>query len=102
MPLVKVIRHGQITIPKELREALGIEEGDLLEVELKKSQMIIKPKAVVDKKIARQRFFQMVDKVRANTKDAGEQEDDQFVEKATKETRKIKAKAKSGTKARGK
>ena len=54
MPLVKVIRHGQITIPKELREALGIEEGDVLEVELKKSQMVIKPKAVVDKEIARQ------------------------------------------------
>ena len=41
MPLVKVIRNGQITIPKVLRAALGIEDGDLLEVKLTKAGMSI-------------------------------------------------------------
>ena len=52
MPLVKVIRHGQITIPKELRRALNIKEGDYLEVDLSGSGMVIKPKAVMDKELA--------------------------------------------------
>lgn len=102
MPLVKVIRHGQITIPKELREALGIEEGDLLEVELKKSQMIIKPKAVVDKELARRKFFPIVKKMRAGSKNASEQEVDQLIEKAIGETRKVEAKAKARSKAKKK
>ncbi|MGR3309861.1 MAG: AbrB/MazE/SpoVT family DNA-binding domain-containing protein [Candidatus Brocadiales bacterium] len=49
MPFVKVLRHGQITLPKKYREALGIDEGQILEVELKESMVILKPKVLVDK-----------------------------------------------------
>ena len=48
MPFVKVLRHGQITLPKKYREALGIDEGQILEVELKESMVILKPKAFVE------------------------------------------------------
>ena len=34
MPTSKVTRKGQITIPQEIREALGIREGDVVEVSL--------------------------------------------------------------------
>ncbi len=34
MPTSKVTRKGQITIPQEIREALGIREGDVVEVTL--------------------------------------------------------------------
>jgi AbrB family looped-hinge helix DNA binding protein len=34
MPTSKVTRKGQITIPQEIREALGIREGDMVEVSL--------------------------------------------------------------------
>lgn len=34
MPTSKVTRKGQITIPQEIREALGISEGDMVEVSL--------------------------------------------------------------------
>ena len=27
MPVVRVLRHGQITLPKEFREALGVKGG---------------------------------------------------------------------------
>jgi len=49
MPLVKVLRHGQVTLPKEFREILGINEGDLMEAELAGTKILFKPKAVVDK-----------------------------------------------------
>ncbi|MBU2601967.1 MAG: AbrB/MazE/SpoVT family DNA-binding domain-containing protein [Actinobacteria bacterium] len=34
MPTSRVTRKGQITIPQEIREALGIREGDVVEVTL--------------------------------------------------------------------
>lgn len=99
MPLVKVIRNGQITIPKGLRMKLGIEEGDLLEVELSGKGLVIKPKAVVDKELARGRLFQYVEKMRDNVKDVEPQELDEAIAEAVqvaKKTtaRKIKARKK--------
>lgn len=49
MPLVKVLRNGQITMPKELRRVLRIKEGDILEIRLEKSGVLLKPKVLVDK-----------------------------------------------------
>mgnify|MGYP001606766640 FL=1 len=49
MLVIKVLRHGQITLPKELREVLGVKEGDILEAEMKENQMVLKPKILIDK-----------------------------------------------------
>jgi AbrB family looped-hinge helix DNA binding protein len=49
MPFVKVLRSGQITVPKEVRKVLGIKEGDVLEVALEKSGVVLKPKSLIDK-----------------------------------------------------
>lgn len=38
---VKVTRKGQVTIPKSLREALGIREGDLVEVSLEGDRVVL-------------------------------------------------------------
>jgi AbrB family looped-hinge helix DNA binding protein len=93
MPLVKVVRNGQITLPKALRTALGIREGDLLEVKLSKEGMVIKPKAAVDKDLAGSRFFQMVDELRESVKDADPAEVEAVIEEAVRAVR-GKAKAK--------
>ena len=50
MSLVKVKGKYQVTIPTEVRKTLGIEEGDLLEVEARGGEIIFKPKALVDKR----------------------------------------------------
>ncbi|MGA2936426.1 MAG: AbrB/MazE/SpoVT family DNA-binding domain-containing protein [Syntrophobacteraceae bacterium] len=71
--------NGQITIPKELRAALGIEEGDLLEVKLTEAGMTIKPKTAVDRELAGRRFFQMTEQIRASVKDADPQELDEAI-----------------------
>ena len=49
MPLVKVLRNGQVTLPKGLRQVLGIKEGDVLEVDFAKTGVVLKPKVLVDK-----------------------------------------------------
>lgn len=56
MPLVKVVRNGQVTIPKEIRDKLGIKEGDLLEVESAETGIFLRPKEVVDKGTALKGF----------------------------------------------
>ena len=50
MPLVKVLRNGQITMPKGFRKVLGIKEGDVLEASLGKTGVLLKPKDLIDKK----------------------------------------------------
>jgi AbrB family looped-hinge helix DNA binding protein len=49
MPVVKILRHGQITLPKGIRKILGVEEGDLLEVGLENARVFLQPKVLVDK-----------------------------------------------------
>ncbi|WP_297477642.1 AbrB/MazE/SpoVT family DNA-binding domain-containing protein [Thermococcus sp.] len=41
MSVTKVTRNYQITIPAEIRRALGINEGELLEVNLKGDKIVI-------------------------------------------------------------
>lgn len=47
--LTKVTRHGQITLPAAVRKRLGIEEGDLVEVEVVDEKAVLMPKKLVDK-----------------------------------------------------
>ncbi len=49
MPMSKVTRHGQITLPVSVRKRLGIEEGDLVEIEVKGEKAVLVPKKLVDK-----------------------------------------------------
>ena len=48
MPLVKVGSKHQVVIPKKVREQLGIEPGDYVEISHIKSGAMIKRKALVD------------------------------------------------------
>jgi AbrB family looped-hinge helix DNA binding protein len=82
MPLVKVIRNGQITIPKELRAILGIREGDYLEIQLNGRNMVIKPKVTLDKDPVREKFFQAVDEIRAMAEGADPEEIEQEIAQA--------------------
>ena len=45
----KVTRHGQITLPAPVRKRLGIEEGDLVEIEVIDEKAVLVPKRLVDK-----------------------------------------------------
>ncbi|MGD8239975.1 MAG: AbrB/MazE/SpoVT family DNA-binding domain-containing protein [Armatimonadota bacterium] len=49
MPLVRVKGKAQITLPAQLRRALGIEEGDYLEARVDGNRIILIPQTVMDK-----------------------------------------------------
>ncbi|MEO2152473.1 MAG: AbrB/MazE/SpoVT family DNA-binding domain-containing protein, partial [Thermococcus sp.] len=42
MPITKVTRNYQITIPAEIRKALGIKQGEYLTVELRGDEIVIR------------------------------------------------------------
>ena len=46
--LVKVRGKSQITLPRSVREALRIEEGDLLEMRTSQGQIVMRVKKLVD------------------------------------------------------
>jgi AbrB family looped-hinge helix DNA binding protein len=45
----KVTRHGQITLPASVRKELGVEQGDLVEIEVVDEKAVLIPKRLVDK-----------------------------------------------------
>lgn len=45
----KVTRHGQITLPAPVRKSLGIEEGDMVEIEIIDDKAVIVPQKLIDK-----------------------------------------------------
>ena len=65
MPLVKVEEKFQVTIPTELREALHLTVGDLLEATIENETIVLKPKAVVDRAHARQQLIEVMNRVHA-------------------------------------
>ncbi len=51
MSLVKVRQKGQVTLPQDVRDALRLEEGNLLEASVENHAIVLKPKVVVDRSI---------------------------------------------------
>ena len=49
MPLVRMLRGGQITLPAEARKALKLSEGDYLDLEVQSGTLLLKPVTVVDR-----------------------------------------------------
>ena len=65
MPLVKVKEKFQVTIPTELREALHLAVGDLLEATIQDNVIVLKPKIVVD----REQAWAKIERAMASVKD---------------------------------
>ena len=80
LPLVKVKEKFQITLPAELREALHLAVGDLLEATIQDNVIVLKPKVVVDRAQARQELITVMDRVHAklppSTQDPKEEEEE--------------------------
>ncbi len=47
MPIVKIRTNRQVTVPKAIFDELGLKEGDFVEVSLKGTHIVIKPKRLV-------------------------------------------------------
>ena len=53
MPTVKIGVSRQVVIPKKLYGKLGLVPGDYLEVELDDDRLILTPKVLVEKRLAK-------------------------------------------------
>ena len=80
MPLVRVKEKFQVTIPTELREALHLTVGDILEATVEADTIVLKPKAVVDRREAWNGVIEVMERVHAkqrpSTKDPKEEEEE--------------------------
>lgn len=86
MPIVKILQHGQITIPKKFREILGLRKGDLAEAELDGDRIVITPKRLVKDKAWRE-LLEVMDRVHQKNRGLSEEEVTQDVLKAIAELR---------------
>lgn len=73
MSIVKIMQHGQVTIPKEIREALGLEQGDLAEAELRGDEIVITPKKLVKQEVL-QKLLAVMDRVHQKNEGVSEEE----------------------------
>ena len=72
MPLVKVKRFAQVTIPADIRQKAHIETGDYVDVRYEDNKVVIIPKLITDKSINRKkRFDEAIGDVRKRVKKAG-------------------------------
>ncbi len=87
MPLVKVKRFSQVTIPADIRQKAHLEEGDIVEVEYEDNRIVIIPKRVTDRSVNwAKKFEEALTNVRTAAKKAGINEKD--IETAVKTVRK--------------
>ena len=94
MPLVRVKEKFQVTIPTELREALHLNVGDVLEAAVEHDNIVLKPKAVVDRRQARAQVERAMASVkdRAPNPQQSPQEQEEEIAEIVKEYRKHHAK----------
>jgi AbrB family looped-hinge helix DNA binding protein len=87
--LVKPLRHGQITIPKEFRDALGLTEDDLLSVTLENGKLEIEPVRVRSKIGSPwlKEMYELFAPVREALKDVPEEEINKAIDDAVREVR---------------
>ena len=88
--LVKQLRHGQITIPKEFREALGLAEDDVLSISLVDGKLEVEPVKVAPKTRGSawaRDLYELFAPVRERLKGRTEEEINQAVDEATREVR---------------
>lgn len=87
--LVKPLRHGQITIPKEFRDAMGLGEDDLLAVTLENGKLEIEPVRVTRSKGSPwfKELYDLYAPVRESLKDVPEEEINAAIDAAVKEVR---------------
>lgn len=76
MSLVTVKRKYQVVIPQEIREQLGISEGDILEAQIENGRLVYVPKVVIDRDAAFQAINDIGAKARSVWQADGKTEED--------------------------
>jgi AbrB family looped-hinge helix DNA binding protein len=89
-PLIKVIRHGQVTLPAEFREALALKEGDYLEAEIQEAAIVLRPTVVMGRDEAIRGLHELMDRVQARNEGLPDAEVERDVAQAIQAVRRVK------------
>lgn len=96
--IIKPLRSGQITIPADFRQKLGIEADTLLQISLMHGELVIKPVKVSQKVSGSpwlKEAYQAFADIRKELKQYSEEEINEAIDKAVKAVRKSHAKSSS-------
>ena len=88
--VVRQLRHGQITIPKDLREAAGIDPEDLLSIDVVEGKLQVEPVKVTSKRPGSawaKELYEMFAPVRTSLKDRDEREIDEAIDESLRKVR---------------
>lgn len=86
MAAAKILEHGQITIPKQIRESLGLKKGDVVDARLEGDCVVITPKKLVAPEDW-EKLLQMMNTVHEQNRGTSEEEVYQDVQRAVDELR---------------
>ncbi len=86
MASAKILEHGQITIPKQIRESLGLKKGDVVDARLEGNCVVIMPKKSTSPENWA-KLLQVMKSVHEENKGVSEEEVYQDVERAVAELR---------------
>lgn len=84
---VRVQAKGQVTIPKEIREKLKLQPGDLVVFVDTEDGVMVKPAAVVTNDSLREEVTAVVRSIRERFSDYSAEEIDALVDEALRDTR---------------
>lgn len=88
--LVKQLRHGQITIPKEFRDALGLADEDMLSIELVDGKLEVEAVKIQPRTTGSpwaRELYDLFAPVRQALQDRSEEEINEAIDEAIKEVR---------------
>jgi AbrB family looped-hinge helix DNA binding protein len=94
MPLVKVKEKFQVTIPAEVRAAVQLAVGDILEATVQGTTIVLTPKVVVDRQAAWEKIERAMAsvKVRGRRRQQSPKEEEEWIARQVKAYRKQHAK----------
>ncbi|HKV38010.1 MAG TPA: AbrB/MazE/SpoVT family DNA-binding domain-containing protein [Blastocatellia bacterium] len=81
MPLVRIKRFSQVTLPPDMRKKFHLNEGDYLEAEATGDGILLKPVTVVERNKAWSRIFDVIEngqERKAKSKKAGKAEEEEI------------------------
>ena len=86
MAAAKILKHGQITIPKQIRDSLGLKKGDIVDARIEGDCVVIMPKkSTTPENWAK--LLQVMKSVHEQNRGVSEEEVYQDVERAVAELR---------------
>ena len=86
MAISKIREHGQITIPKPIRESLWLKKGDIVDARLEGNSVVITPRKMVSSEDW-ENLLQVMNSVHEQNKGINEEQVYQDVERAVVELR---------------